>query len=43
MPLRIFLLVVALGGLLAGCVSTGSDDDIRRLERNHNAALETAA
>jgi hypothetical protein len=44
MSLRLFLLVSLLGALLAGCVTTNdSDDDLNRMQRNHNAALETAA
>ena len=43
MFLRLFLLVLVLGTALAGCVTTGNSDDIERMERNHNAALETTA
>jgi len=43
MSVRLILLALALGALLTGCVTTGSDDEIQRMERNHNAALETTA
>jgi len=43
MFLRLFLLALVLGTALAGCVTTGNSDDIERMERNHNAALETTA
>jgi len=43
MSLRLFLLALVLGTALTGCVTTGNSDDIERMERNHNAALETTA
>ena len=43
MSVRLVLLTLALGITLAGCVTTGNGDDIERMERNHNAALETTA
>jgi hypothetical protein len=43
MSVRLVLLALALGTALAGCVTTGNGDDIERMERNHNAALETTA
>ena len=42
MSLRL-LVALALTTVLAGCVSTGNDDDLQRMERNHAAALETTA
>ena len=38
------LVALALTIVLAGCVTTGNDDDgLQRMERNHAAALETTA
>jgi hypothetical protein len=35
-------MLAALGTLLAGCVSTGSDDGLERMQRNQRNALESA-
>ena len=43
MSFRLFLVVTVLGPLLAGCVSTGNSDSLEQIERNHNAAVESAA
>ena len=43
MSFRLLLLVATLASLLAGCVSTGSDDSLERMQRNHSAALQTTA
>ena len=42
MSLRL-LLVVVLAALLGGCVTTAVGDDLQRMQRNQDAARETAA
>ena len=37
------LLVFFLGALLVGCVTTTGDEDLQRMQRNQDAARETAA
>jgi hypothetical protein len=37
------LLVLFLGALLCGCVTTTGGDDLQRMQRNQDAARETAA
>jgi hypothetical protein len=43
MTMHQITLLVLLTSLLAGCVTTGNDDGLERMERNHRAAVETAA
>jgi len=43
MSFRLFLLIALLASLLGGCVTTTGGDDLERMERNQNAARETAA
>ena len=42
MSLRL-VLVVILAVLLGGCVTTGGDDGLQRMQRNQEAARESAA
>ena len=42
MTFRLFL-VAFLGVLLVGCVTTTHGDDLQRMQRNQDAARETAA
>ena len=37
------VLVLFLGVLLGGCVTTTGGDDLQRMQRNQDAARETAA
>jgi predicted small secreted protein len=43
MSLRLFVLVILLGTVLAGCVTASGGDDLDRMQRNQDAARETAA
>lgn len=41
--LRQTLFLAALALLLCGCVGNPNDDSLERMQRNHHAAVETAA
>ena len=43
MSLRLVVIVILLGTVLAGCVTTSNGDDLERMQRNQDAARETAA
>ncbi len=40
---RTLVLVVILAALLGGCVTATGGDDLQRMQRNQDAARETAA
>jgi hypothetical protein len=40
---RPFIILGLLAILLCGCVTTGDDDPLDRMQRNHRDAVETAA
>jgi len=43
MSVRLLLMVTLLAALLGGCVTTTDGDDLQRMQRNQDAARETAA
>jgi hypothetical protein len=43
MSFRVAAFLVVLALLLAACESDGKYDDLQRMQRDHNAALETTA
>ena len=43
MSFKLFLVVAILGALLGGCVTASGSADLNRMQRNQDAARETAA
>ena len=43
MSLRLLLIATLFAALLGGCVTATGDDDLQRMQRNQDAARETAA
>jgi hypothetical protein len=43
MSFRLILVVALFGALIGGCVTTNDDDGLDRMQRNHSAAVESAA